>query len=196
MAARGAQPAGSRHGTGWLEHQSKQRRRSVLSRSMPPSRVVERVEPFPGSDMSHPCTTRRWCRKCRCRTHAQSSPGRNSSFLRSLATLQMYFSESVSGGSRPSPRTYVMHQAGSGAGVHGGRGSTCCGHQTRHNCCLRLHWRSLHASGWSVEGLEAALVRYSHGTSIYEGRAEGYVDNDENEARERRRSEHNLQPSL
>ena len=71
-----------------------------------------------------------------------------------------------------------------------------CGDQTRHNCYLRLHLRSLHASGWAVEGLEAVLVRGSHGTSIYEGRPEGYVDNDENGARERRGSEYNLQPSL
>ena len=99
LAARGAQPAGARHGTGRHKHQSKQRRHAGLSRSMPPSRVVERVETCSGSDMSHPCTTRRWCRKCRCRTHAQSSPARNSSFLSSSAILQMYFSESVSGGS-------------------------------------------------------------------------------------------------
>ena len=95
----GHQPASVCVGAGRLEHQNKQRRHAGLSRSMPPSRVVERVEPCPGLDMSHPCTTCRWCRKCRCRTHAQSSPGRLSRFLSVSASSHLKVSEYVSGGS-------------------------------------------------------------------------------------------------
>jgi len=77
----GHQPASVCVGAGRLQHQNKQRRQAVWSRRMPISRVVERVDTCSGSDMSQPCTTRRRCPSCRRRTHAQSSPGRLSSFL-------------------------------------------------------------------------------------------------------------------
>ena len=75
LAARGAQPAGARHGTGRHKHQSKQRRHADLSRRMPPACAAARLPAPVGAQTCPWCLRSRWGRKHRRHLSKKSRPG-------------------------------------------------------------------------------------------------------------------------